>query len=111
METAKNLEGRKGEVEKISLFMKNFRPSFPQLFKRKSGLPLKPIFLSFFLLIVGICFLYLGTTLFLSKKYYDSTPSLFLGVLCIIPGSYYSFSILQILRGISGYSFEQLDIS
>ncbi|CUV04793.1 unnamed protein product [Cryptosporidium hominis] len=83
----------------------------PKSFKTKSGLPLKPIFLSFFLFIVGLFFFYIGMALFLSKKYSDSTPSLLLGILCIIPGSYYSFSILQILRGVSGYSFEQLDIS
>ncbi|KAH8583029.1 uncharacterized protein ELE39_003060 [Cryptosporidium sp. chipmunk genotype I] len=94
-----------------SLSRKNFGFSFPKSFKTKSGLPLKPVFLSFFLFIVGTFFFYMGTTLFLSKKYSDSAPSLILGILCIIPGSYYSFSILQILRGVSGYSFEQLDIS
>ncbi|KAK9174170.1 Eukaryotic protein of unknown function (DUF872) family protein [Cryptosporidium meleagridis] len=107
----KHEEVRKDSRSGPSLSKKKFEFLSPKSFKTKSGLPLKPIFLSFFLFIVGSFFFYIGTVLFLSKKYSDSTPSLLLGILCIIPGSYYSFSILQILRGVSGYSFEQLDIS
>ncbi|KAF7457113.1 transmembrane protein 230 isoform X1 [Cryptosporidium felis] len=79
--------------------------------KPRIDFPLRPVFLSFFLLVVGTCFLYLGVFLVLSGTYYDSVPSLLLGALCIIPGSYYSFSILQIFRGVPNYSFDELGIS
>lgn len=112
VEMAKNMEGcKEGTDDKLPSSLKNSKFSFFQPFKMTNKLYLKPILLSFFLFTVGTCFLYLGTTLFLSKKHYDSIPSLILGAFCIIPGSYYSFSILQILRGVSGYSFEELDIS
>lgn len=112
VEGSKQREEPKGRQEKDSRsLLKQLQCSLALLFKTKGEVPLKPVFLSFFLFVVGACFLYLGTILFLSKQFPDSAPSLLLGVLCIIPGTYYSFSILQILRGIPGYSFDQLDIS
>ncbi|KAK6591009.1 hypothetical protein RS030_111963 [Cryptosporidium xiaoi] len=71
----------------------------------------KPIMVSFFLLIVGICFLLLGISLVLDTEYLNSLPSIILGVLCLIPGSYYSFVTVQVLRGISEYNIELIEIS
>ena len=76
-----------------------------------SNIPYKTVMISFFLLIVGISFTLLGISLVLDTKYLDSLPSIILGILCLIPGSYYSFATVQAVRGKSEYNLELIEIS
>ncbi|KAH8741448.1 hypothetical protein FG386_002402 [Cryptosporidium ryanae] len=75
------------------------------------NIPYKPVVVSFFLLVVGVCFIFLGVSLVLDSEYSNSLPSIILGVLCLIPGSYYSFVTIQVLRGVSEYNMELIEIS
>ena len=61
-------------------------------------------------LIVGSVFLSLGLYKWSGSSLGESYEFILLGSIMFIPGSYHTFLLVQILRGVEGYDYELLDM-
>eukprot|EP00658_Telonema_sp_P-2_P014474 TRINITY_DN1549_c0_g1_i7.p1 TRINITY_DN1549_c0_g1~~TRINITY_DN1549_c0_g1_i7.p1 ORF type:complete len:107 (-),score=8.27 TRINITY_DN1549_c0_g1_i7:327-647(-) len=69
--------------------------------------PLRQVLLSLFLLGIGTTFLIAGP-LSLNSDYDRGVAFIVLGVVAFLPGSFSMFVMVQVQRGMRGYSYAQL---
>jgi hypothetical protein len=71
--------------------------------------PYKTIVIVFMLLFSGILFVAMGIYKFFTDHTYDIyVPNIFLGLLLLIPGLYYSIIFILILIGADGWEYSEL---
>uniref|UniRef100_A0A7S1F0M8 Transmembrane protein 230 n=1 Tax=Noctiluca scintillans TaxID=2966 RepID=A0A7S1F0M8_NOCSC len=98
-----DLHHRRGEVKQhYSRLREEPKPLRPP------KVPLKELFLSFGLFIIGITFLVLGATSFWSVSFQESLPFTLIGAICFIPGAYHAHIFVMIFAGVPGYSYDMI---
>ncbi|KAL7066027.1 hypothetical protein ACR3K2_35200 [Cryptosporidium serpentis] len=76
---------------------------------RQKPKPWKLIAIALLLFLLGGIFLTIGINSLISGNINESIPSLVIGSLCFIPGSYHVFIIIQTLRNVPDYSLDIFD--
>ena len=76
----------------------------------KAKIPWRTIFISFLFLIGGIVFLTWGLIDLFEKSLSESYEKLILGSILFIPGSYHTMLAIQALRGVDGWTYENLTV-
>ena len=76
----------------------------------KQPIPWRTILLCLVFFILGSLFLFLGIFKWTKTSLSESYEYLLLGLIMFIPGSYHTVILIQILRGVDGYSYDMIDM-
>ena len=60
--------------------------------------------------ILGSIFLFGGIMKWTNSSLSESYEFILLGLIMFIPGSYHTFLLIQILRGVEGYDYDLIDV-